>query len=138
MNNKGGSMKHEYQENEIVRINRKNYDEIKNGYDSAIDRYEDEIEALTEENEKLKSAVCVVNVERTETFKTTSPETVNIEILNKESEFYPFVKKYFNSNSDLTERKNSLIQELSLLEARVQDFQNSFIGKFLNFFRVRV
>jgi hypothetical protein len=133
-------MKHEYitAAEEYVKISRKNYDEIKDGYDASNDFYEDKIKDLKEENEKLRSAVCVVNVERIETFKITSPKTVNIEILNKESEFYPFVKKYFNSNSDLTERKNSLIQELSLLEARVQDFQNSFIGKFLNFFGVRL
>ena len=82
-------MIHEYTPEEYVRISRKNYDEIKDGYDSKVEDLEAIIEAYQDE----------------------------IETYDKD-----------------TALKNDLL----LMESRIANFQNSFIGKFLNFFGVRV
>jgi len=135
---------------EYVKLSRKNYDQMKNGYNDGYKTASDEtlelIEHLEDRNEKLQSAICVVNVyiknvwnaatSDSDTIYKSTPD--DVKVVNEKSELYKELYNHFVSLEEAQKSIEALEYQSAAQKERIAKFKNSRIGRFLNFFGVKI
>lgn len=147
-------MTHEYTTttDEYVKISRENYDKIKDGYDSKVEDLGSIIDGLESDKKEMEDAVCVIEIYNRKIFNyATQAGTVinggseayktipeDVKVFNGKSDLYEEIHKFF-ADQKTTQKMIEISHDRLISETlRITNFQNSLIGKFLNFFGVRV